>query len=109
MLPHNHVRTLYHIASSKVLDYEAYGYATIYDLPTDLELSAIHARQVQAVTSGRLVAQPALAGALTGFDGPLAFLDFETVALAIPRYAGCRPGENMPVEFSCGTEARSGK
>src|SRR5206468_7941125 len=82
-LPQHHVSTLYRIERRKVLEYEADGYATIYDLPTDLELSAIHARQVQAVTSGRLVAQPALAAALTGFAGPLAFLDFETVAHAI--------------------------
>jgi len=108
-LPQHHVSTLYRIERRKVLEYEADGYATIYDLPTDLELSAIHARQVQAVTSGRLVAQPALAAALTGFAGPLAFLDFETVALAIPRYAGCRPWENMPVQFSCHTQGRSGK
>src|SRR5437660_7001995 len=93
-LPQHHVSTLYRIERRKVLEYEADGYATIYDLPTDLELSAIHARQVQAVTSGRLVVQPALAAALAGFAAPLAFLDFETVGLAIPRYAGCRPWEN---------------
>src|SRR5438477_2706 len=77
-LPQHHVSTLYRIERRKVLEYEADGYATIYDLPTDLELSAIHARQVQAVTSGRLVVGPALAVALAGFAGPLAFLDFET-------------------------------
>ena len=108
-LPQHHVSTLYRIERRKVLEYEADGYATIYDLPTDLELSAIHARQVQAVTSGRVVVGPALAAALTRFTAPLAFLDFETVSLAIPRYAGCRPWENMPVQFSCHTQGRSGK
>src|SRR5438093_3895735 len=67
------------------------------------------AGQVPAVASGRLVVQPALAAALAGFTSPLAFLDFETVGLAIPRYAGCRPWENMPVQFSCHVEARGGK
>src|SRR3989442_14397632 len=108
-LPQHHVSTLYRIERRKVLEYEADGYATIYDLPTDLELSAIHARQVQAVTSGRLVVQPALAAALTGFAAPPAFLDFETVGLAIPRDAGCRPGGNMPGQLSCHTPGRRGK
>jgi predicted RecB family nuclease len=108
-LPQHHVSTLYRIERRKVLEYEADGYATIYDLPTDLELSAIHARQVKAVTTGRPVVEPALAGALVEFTSPLAFLDFETVSLAIPRYAGCRPWENTPVQFSCHTEGRGGK
>src|SRR3989454_12550732 len=93
-LPQHHVSTLYRIERRKVLEYEADGYATIYDLPTDLELSAIHARQVQAVTSGRLVVESGLAGALPGFAAPLAVLHFQALALAIPRHAGRRPGEN---------------
>src|SRR3989475_354679 len=81
-LPHHHVSSLYRIERKQVLEYEADGYATLYDLPSDLELSAIHARQVRAVTAGEMVVEPALAKALTQFASPLAFLDFETVSLA---------------------------
>ncbi len=32
---------------------------------------------------------------------PLYFLDFETLAPAVPRYAGCRPYSEIPFQFSC--------
>src|SRR5213595_1123746 len=105
-LPDHHVSSLYRIERKKVLEYEADGYATLYDLPSDLELSAIHARQVRAVTAGRMVVEPSLAKALAEFVSPLAFLDFETVSLAIPRWNGCRPWQNVPVQFSCHAEER---
>src|SRR5438876_7887284 len=100
------VSSLYRIERKKALQYEADGYATIYDLPSDLELSVIHQRQVRAVTAGRMVVEPALAEALVQFASPLAFLDFETVSLAIPRWDGCRPWQNVPVQFSCHAEER---
>src|SRR5213596_1026294 len=100
------ISSLYRIERKKALEYEANGYATIYDLPSDLELSVIHARQVRAVTAGRMVVEPALAEALVQFASPLAFLDFETVSLAIPRWDGCRPWQNVPVQFSCHAEER---
>src|SRR3989442_12023628 len=105
-LPEHHISSLYRIERKRVLEYEANGYATLYDLPSDLELSLIHARQVRAVTAGRMVVEPALARALTEFASPLAFLDFETVSLAIPRWVGCRPWQNAPVQFSCHVEER---
>ncbi|HXF95692.1 MAG TPA: DUF2779 domain-containing protein [Gemmatimonadales bacterium] len=108
-LPPHHVSTLYTIARNKALELEALGYATIYDLPSDLELSAIHARQVRAVTTGTIVVEPTLGEALAEFRGPLAYLDFETVSLAIPRWTGCRPWELVPVQFSVHTEAPGGR
>src|SRR5207248_6599841 len=105
-LPQHHVSSLYRIERKQVREYEADGYATLYDLPSDLELSAIDARQVRAVTAGRMVVEPALAKALGEFTSPLAFLDFETVSLAIPRWNGCRPWQNVPVQFSCHAEER---
>jgi len=107
-LPHHHVSSLYRIERKKVLEYEADGYATILDLPSDLELSAIHARQVRAVTTGTMVVEPSLAAVLEEFTASLAYLDFETISLAIPRWNGCRPWENVPVQFSCHTEGRGG-
>src|SRR5437763_1300075 len=105
-LPQHHVSSLYRIERKQVREYEADGYATLYDLPSDLELSAIHARQVRAVTAGRMVVEPVLAKARGEFTSPLAFLDFETVSLAIPRWNGCRPWQNVPVQFSCHMEER---
>jgi predicted RecB family nuclease len=105
-LPDHHISSLYRVERRKVLEYQADGYATLYDLPTDLELSVIHARQVKAVQTGRMVVEPALATALAQFASPLAFLDFETVSLAIPRWPGCRPWQLVPVQFSVHAEQR---
>jgi predicted RecB family nuclease len=108
-LPEHHVSTLYTIQRRKVEDYQTHGFETIHDLPSELELSVIHARQVKAVTTGQMVVEPKLASALGEFPSPLAYLDFETVSYAIPRFVGCRPWENMPVQFSVHREGPKGR
>jgi len=105
-VPDHHVSKLYRIERKRALELEADGYATIYDLPSDLELSVIHARQVKAVQTGRMVVERTLPKALAQFASPLAFLDFETVSLAIPRWPGCRPWQQVPVQFSVHVEER---
>jgi predicted RecB family nuclease len=107
-VPEHHVSTLYTIQRRKVEEYQAHGIETIHDLPSELELSVIHARQVKAVTTGEMVVERTLAGALAEFESPLAYLDFETVSYAIPRFPGCRPWENMPVQFSVHREGGGG-
>ena len=97
--PEDHVSTLY-IMRRRALDLEAKGYRTLHDLPGDLKLSAIQARQVRAVQTGSLVVEESLVEALAPFEGPLAFLDFETVSPAIPVWNGCRPWDQVPVQFS---------
>src|SRR5712692_4367003 len=105
-VPDHHVSSLYRIDRKRVLEYEADGFATIYDLPSDLELGVIHARQVKAVQTGRMVVERSLAGALAEFASPLAYLDFETVSFAIPRWPGCRPWQQVPGQFSVHMEER---
>jgi len=63
-VPDHHVSKLYRIERKRALELEADGYATIYDLPSDLELSVIHARQVKAVQTGRMVVERTLTKAL---------------------------------------------
>jgi predicted RecB family nuclease len=104
-LPEHHISTLYTIQRRKVEEYQARGIETIGDVPSMLELSVIHARQVKAVTTGQMVVEPTLGPRVAEFVGPLAFLDFETVSYAIPRFLGCRPWENMPVQFSVHRES----
>lgn len=107
-LPAHHVSTLYRIDSKQIRAYQAEGYDTIADLPNELELSIIHQRQVRAVQTGQIVVEPSLTQALQEFSPPLAFLDFETISLAIPRFAGCHPWEQVPVQFSVHSEKPGG-
>jgi Domain of unknown function(DUF2779) len=105
-VPEHHVSTLYrapHGAAALI----AQGFETIAELPAD-GLNAIQARQREAVLTGRLIVEPGLAEALRVFAPPLAFLDFETVGLAIPVWDGCHPYDQVPVQFSCDVEAADG-
>jgi hypothetical protein len=88
-------------------DFIATGFETIADLPPG-GLTAIQERQRLAVTTGRVVVEPGLARALRVFKDPLAFLDFETVMLAIPVWDGCHPYDQVPVQFSCDRPAPDG-
>ena len=77
------------------------GYETIHDLPDDVRLSGPTARQARSVREGRLVVEPGLADALAAIEGPIAFLDFETINPAVPVWNGCHPFEATPVQMSC--------
>lgn len=99
-LPEHHVSTLYYMGK-KAAALEARGYATIHDLPADLPLSAVAARQRRAVVEGRTIVEPGLRDALARLPGAYAVLDFETVGLAIPAWDGCRPFDQVPAQFSC--------
>jgi hypothetical protein len=99
-VPADHVSSLYRVGRVKALAYEADGYTSIRDLPSDFEMNVIHHRQVRAIAAGRMVVEPTLARALEQFASPIAYLDFETVGYAVPRWTGCRPWQNVPVQFS---------
>ncbi|MGH7389687.1 MAG: DUF2779 domain-containing protein [Candidatus Rokuibacteriota bacterium] len=108
VLPPHHVSTLYAMRR-RALELDQDGYHTIHDLPDDLALGAIADRQRRAVRTGQLIVEPGLAQALEAFVPPLAFLDFETVGLAIPVWPGCHPYDFVPVQFSCHLQAATGE
>jgi predicted RecB family nuclease len=107
-LPPHHVSTLYGI-KHRVAEFEEQGYRTIYDLPKDVALSAIANRQRRAVQEGRIIVEPTLSRALDGLVPPIAFLDFETVSLAVPVWEGCHPYDTVPVQFSCHVQGADGR
>jgi predicted RecB family nuclease len=100
VLPPHHVSTLYAMRQ-RALELDEDGYHTIHDLPEDVVLRAIADRQRRAVQAGRVIVEPGLAQALEAFVPPIAFLDFETIGLAVPVWNGCHPYESVPVQFSC--------
>ena len=106
-LPPHHVSTLYAMRD-RSLELDEQGYHTIFDLPEDLALGPAADRQRRAVQTGRLVVDPGLADALAAIEPPVAFLDFETVGLAIPVWNGCHPYDQVPVQFSCHVDDGAG-
>lgn len=99
-LPEHHVSTLHSIRAPRLAQLLSDGYETLYDLPAGLELTAVQERQRRAVQSGALVVEPTLGAALDALRAPVAYLDFETVALGIPAWNGCHPYQNVPVQWS---------
>jgi hypothetical protein len=72
-------------------------------------LNPLHQRILRATRSR----QPfhdveAINRAVAGWQYPLHFLDFETIAPTIPRWIGTRPFQQIPFQFSCHTETLSG-
>jgi len=106
-LPEHHVSTLYYL-KKRAAEFEASGWRTIHDLPLHVPLNPQADRQRRAVQSGRMVVEGDLAGALERFRRPLAILDFETVAPAVPCWPGCRPYDAVPAQFSCHRENGDG-
>lgn len=107
-LPAHHVTTIYKLGR-RALELDEQGYETIHDIPEEMPLGPIQDRQCRAVRENRLVVEPTLPHALAQCVAPLAFLDFETVGLAIPVWNGCHPYDPVPVQFSCHVEGAEGR
>jgi hypothetical protein len=93
--PERHVSTLYRLPRKRAAQLEEEGYETIHDLPDDLGLSEVADRQRRSVQAGELIVERGLRKALRSLQAPVAYLDFETVGLAIPVWPGCRPYERI--------------
>lgn len=107
--PEHHVGTLYMIGKKQVERLLASGVETIHALPENAELGAIAQRQRRAVSSGRLEVEPGLGEALAKLELPTAYLDFESIAPAIPRWPGSGPYEPVPVQLSCHLDRGGGQ
>jgi predicted RecB family nuclease len=79
----------------------AAGVESIKEIPASTKLSEIQSRQVRSVKSGKLVVEDGLVDALATLVPPIAYLDFETIAPAIPVWRGCGPYMAVPVQMSC--------
>jgi predicted RecB family nuclease len=103
-VPEHHVRTLYRIGS-RAQELLAQGIVTIHDVPDDAEFSIVAERQRKSVQENRLIVELSLRDGMDAITYPYAVLDFETIQLAIPVWDGCRPYDQVPVQFSCHTVA----
>jgi hypothetical protein len=100
-LPEHHVSTLYR-GGRLVAELLSEGVERIDQIPEPLD--GIRERQRRAVSTSSLVVEGDLGDALTAFQDPVAFVDFETVSPAVPRWSGCGPYSAVPVQFSVHVE-----
>lgn len=72
-------------------------------------LNTRHARILAATRSGvAFHDRKGAAKAMKSWDWPRAWLDFETINPAIPRWVGTRPYQQVPFQFSLHLEAKDG-
>ncbi len=82
----------------------AAGYADLRQVPESLLGSEVHLRVHQASISGEAYFDPTPTAALQKLGYPLAYLDFETIGLAVPEVIGTRPYEQLPFQWSVHVE-----
>jgi predicted RecB family nuclease len=79
---------------------DANGVESMRDIPPDFSLTPSQRRVVDAVVSGQEFISDELPEALTALGPPASYLDFETFSPAIPLYAGTRPYQRIPFQWS---------
>ncbi len=97
--PH-HIRYLYNVGPKRTVSYMASGVHRFSDIRDTDKLPFTAQRQLRAIREDRLVVEPTLAATLEQFEGPLGFLDFETVARAMPVWRGLAPWGPAVAQFS---------
>jgi Domain of unknown function(DUF2779) len=100
----DHIRHLNNVGPKRAAAYVERGIHRISDLPRpELErLNFTQKRQLTSMRENRLVVEPTLARELEPFTavGRLGFLDFETIARAIPVWPGMAPWQQAAAQFS---------
>jgi hypothetical protein len=99
-LPEHWVVELGGISRSKLDELAAIGVRDIRDIPESFPLTAIQNRIRRCVMNNEEYVSGELRGELEAVQYPVHFLDFETLGLAIPRYAGTRPYQTVPFQWS---------
>src|SRR5256884_9895340 len=102
--PHGgeHIGNLAGVGPKKTVAYLARGITSIADLPAREKLNFTQRRQLKAMAEQRIIVEPTLAGQLEPLivPGRLGFLDFETIARALPVWPGMAPWQQAAAQFS---------
>ena len=88
------------IRQNKLEELADMGIQDIGDIPATFALSQIQDRIRASVTYQQAYVSNQLEAELNDMEYPIHFLDFETIGLALPRYAGTRPYQTIPFQWS---------
>jgi len=100
--------TLLPNAGRTVPGLEVKGYKSLRDIPAGTLRSEQHERVRAAHVSGKAYFDPAVSKLMRAYPYPRSFLDFETIAFAIPRWPGTRPYQQVPFQWSVHVESPRG-
>jgi hypothetical protein len=109
MLPDWPIALLPNTGKSVARQWAEEGIYDLRDIPEGALGSPVHNRIHRATMTGEPFHD--LAGALAataGWTFPRAYLDFETIAFAVPRWVGTKPYQQVTFQFSCHIERFDG-
>jgi len=107
-LPEDHILRLPRIHAKTVAKLTELGIESIHDIPENYPLSCRLRRACSAVQMGRPWFDPKVKQEFERLEYPLCFMDFETVNPAIPRFAGMRPYDHLPFQWSVHLQRQPG-
>ena len=100
-LPEGHLLDLYGMGGERAAPWLARGVTRIEELPErEVRSNPIWSRQREAEITGDLVISAGLAADVPPLSGHPGYLDFETLAPAVPVWSGCSPFDAVPAQFS---------
>lgn len=92
-----------------IAELEAEDYANLRKVPAKRLSKPRHQLMHRAIRSGEQVLLAEAREALQDLGWPRRYLDFETVRFAVPIWAGTRPYQQVPFQWSCHIEKHPGK
>jgi predicted RecB family nuclease len=107
-LPDDHIGYLPRLHASAAEALEEMGVESIHDIPDDFQLNERQRRAATCVQTGEPWFSAELGKELSALKYPLFFMDFETVNPAIPRFAGMRPYDQLPFQWSLHVQREPG-
>jgi Domain of unknown function(DUF2779) len=107
-IPEDHILRLPRIHASTVARLVALGVQSIHDIPENYPLTGRLRRACASVQLGEPWYSPEIGEELRKLKYPLYFADFETVNPALPRFAGMRPYDQIPFQWSVHVQRQPG-
>jgi predicted RecB family nuclease len=107
-LPIDHIENLPGISAKKLQELATLGIESISNIPTGFRFTDRQRRAWECAKTGKPWFGKGLKDALAELRYPLYFMDFETLGLALPRYAGMSPYNQIPFQWSVHLQRKPG-
>lgn len=96
-------------AGNLIDELHAEGHSDLRNVPLERFTNPRHLRVAKAARRRTAIIEPQLHESLDAIAYPRHYLDFETIGFAVPRWLGTRPFQQLPFQFSCHIERKSGQ
>jgi hypothetical protein len=102
------VTILPRISRKQADTFKTAGITDVRDIPDGLLTNPAHLQVWRATVSGKPEINPNISAILKKYPYPRFYLDFETIGLAVPRWKGATPFQQIPFQWSCHIERGPG-